>query len=466
MHIQRRTLIVGAVAASLGAAASVRTCRASVGAARLSTFRGAGDKDDNAALRRALATGRPVHLAAGEGAGPSGEYLLGSIELGPGAVITGDGIGRTIVRPAATEALRPNIFFCDSGSGATTVRGIQISDLTLRGWSVERGFAEHEHLLNFNGVEDLSIARVAFEAFRGDALYLGSGTLPGQERHNRAIRVTNCTFDGVNHQNRNGISIIDADDIAIENCSFRNCTRPDMPGAIDMEPDQTPLARVRNIRVRNCRFARVGGNFATIALSTSAAVRTLPSQILIENNIFEDYAGVGAEISLDVGRRLSSGDPDMGVIVRGNRGRGGRSIYAFYAAKGVRAEGNEWRDYAAGSIMGFDKPHQLLRNARIADRFMRCGLSSKVGLGVFNVSGLALDGSEFVDCGDGGPNAYAIDFDRGASESVSLRGVRVLSPTGRTRHAVMREAAHRFSPRSNVENGNDFGGLSAISISR
>ena len=75
-------------------------------------------------------------------------------------------------------------------------------------------------------------------------------------------------------------------------------------------------------------------------------------------------------------------------------------------------------------------------------------------------------GSAFVDCGDGSPNAYAISFGRAASEHVSLENVTITSPTGRTRAAVVREWGHRFSPRTNRQGGNDFGGLPAVDITR
>ena len=114
--------------------------------------------------------------------------------------------------------------------------------------------------------------------------------------------------------------------------------------------------------------------------------------------------------------------------------------------------------------MGYDEPRFLVRDSSIADSFIRCGTRNKVGMYIFNVSGLDLAGSTFIDCGDGSLNAYAISFNTGVSERVSLRHVTVRSPTGRTRFAVVKERGHRFTPHTNTQRDNDFGGLFAASI--
>lgn len=430
-------------------------------------YRRAGDVDDSEAFKRALATGLLVRVPAGGGSGPEGAYLVRNVSLGPGARLRGDGIGRTVLRLSSVGSVySPNLFVADSGDASRTIDGLRFADMTLRGWAREKGFSEHAHLLHLNGVRDVSIERVEFLGFQGDGLYLGSGINPGTERHNRQVLVRDCRFDGLNHQNRNAISILDGDGITIERCVFANCTRSDMPGAIDMEPNAVPFAVVRRIMVQQCRFTNIGGNVATIGLMLTSAVRSLPKDIQLRDNVFEGYAGSGAEIFVDAGRRVTAADPDMAIRILGNRGRRGKAVYAFYAAKGIVAQGNDWQDYAAGTALGYDQQAYLLRDARISDRFTRCGTVSKVGLALFNVANVALDGSAFIDCGDGGPNAYAIDFDRGASEGVSLRNVHVSSPTGRTRHAIMREARHRMKPASNREGGNDFGGLPAVPLLR
>lgn len=463
-EITRRSMIAGALGSATALALFHHRPAAPAQAAPARSvleFRRPGDQDDTAAFVRAIAATKQIHVPAGGGLGRGGAYLLGDVAPAPGTEIFGDGPGRTVIRPAGNHAAA---FFCDGGGARTRVTDIAIRDMTIEGWARERGFAEHMHLVNLSGVEEARIERVEFKGFQGDGLILSSGRGAGMERHNRSVRVQDCVFDGLNHQNRNGISVIDGDGIWIEGCSFRNCTRPNMPGAIDFEPDENAFAIIRNITVKGCRFENVGGNAGVIAFHIPAAVRTLPSRIDILENVIDRYVGSGAAIYFNVTRRLPPDAPDMAIRIQGNRGSNGSWVYDFYSAKGIQAEANIWQDYRYGSRLGYTEPRHLVRNARISDRFVRCGTENKVGLYVFNVSGLDLSGSAFVDCGDGSANAYAISFARGSSEHVSLQNVEVASPTGRTRFAVVREAGHRFVPGTNRQGGNNFGGLTAASI--
>lgn len=422
-------------------------------------FRRAGDPDDSAAFARALAAGGPIHVPAGRGSGPGGAYLVGDVAPRAGSVITGDG-SSTVIRPSPGSLAA---FFCDSGSARSRIAGLQFRDLTLEGWSRERGFAEHYHLLNLAGVENVVIERVTFRAFQGDGLILSSGRVPGTERHNRAIVVRDCIFDGVNRQNRNAISVIDVDGLRIEGCQFRSCTRPDMPGAIDVEPDANAFAVIRSIAIVGCRFANIGGNVGMIGFHIPGAVRAVPSGIEIEGNSFESYAGTGAAVYVNLNRRPPAGT-NMAMQISNNTGSNGAWVYHFYAAAGIRTSGNVWQDFDYGALLGFHDQQQLLRDAAIADSFVRCGLRNKVGMYVIRASGLDLAGSSFVDCGDGSANAYAISFAQGESDHVSLSNVRVSAPTGRTRRAVVREAGHVSLGRTNTQRGNDYGGLAAASI--
>jgi len=327
------------------------------------------------------------------------------------------------------------------------------------------GFSEHRHLVSVHGVTSLLVERVLFRGFRGDGLMIGSSVIPHSERHNRGVSVKACQFDGVNKDNRNAISVLDGDGIAIAGCQFRNCSRRDMPGAIDFEPEASAYAVIRNISVTDCRFDNVGGGVAAISLFVPAAV-PLPRNITIAGNIFRDYSGAGNAVSLNVNRALSASAPGMGVTISGNRGFNGRGIYGFVSAKGVRAFDNEWRDYDGGVLIGYVEPGNVARDVAIQDRFVRCARSGGGVIRIHNVSGAVLDGSQFTDCGSASAPSFAILFAQGASERVSLRGVRVAGLRGREARAVMGEPGHRLDPASNVERGNDFGGFQAVSIVR
>lgn len=425
-------------------------------------FRLPRDADDTAALQRAIATRRPVYVPASAGLGPGGVYLVNDVTLIAGADLFGDGIGRTILRPGGNQA----VFHCDSGSVAARIVGICISNLTLEGWVVKRGFAEHRHLLHLNGVQDVLVENIEFKGFQGDGFCLGSSRQAGTTRHNRGITIRKCVFDGVNNNNRNGISVIDGEQILIEDCIFKNCTRANMPGAIDFEPDATAAAIIRDIIIRRCQFINTGGNVAVIAFHIPPQVIALPRQISITDNLFENYRGTGGEIYFNMNRTLWDESPSMSIVVNGNRGFGGQWVYTFYAVKGIFAGGNKWENYKQGAMIGYIAPNQKARAVKLSDQFVECGKVSGVGIYIFNVSRLALQGCRLIDCGNGSNTSYGICFSRGKSEYVTLTGVQVRAPSGKTYVAVIRDQLHELSPSTNVQHSNDLGGLPGIDISK
>ena len=82
------------------------------------------------------------------------------------------------------------------------VHNVTIESITFRGRSVQDGFSEHVHNVNAMGVKTLVIHNVAFEAFQGDGLYLGTGfSLTDPVAHNFEVVVSNSEFRGVNSEN-------------------------------------------------------------------------------------------------------------------------------------------------------------------------------------------------------------------------------------------------------------------------
>ena len=107
----------------------------------------------------------------------------------------------------------------------------------------------------------------------------------------------------------------------------------------------------------------------------------------------------------------------------------------------------------------------IMRDATISDRFVRCGRGGGGLIRVYNVAGLTLDGSQFLDCGSEAEPSFAVVLAQGKSERVSLQGVRVASLRGRGSAAVTVEPGHRLDRSSNVMRGNDFGGFPSVAIS-
>ena len=421
-----------------------------------------GDIDDTAAFRRAIVERRPIYLPASQGSGVHGEYLVRELKLVSGVKIFGDGIGRTIIRPIETDA----VFHCDSGSPHSSIDGVTLSDFTIHGHVLERGFEEHCHLMHLNGVQDLLLENIEFKGFQGDGLHLGSSRIVDTERHNRRIVVRGCIFDGVNNDNRNAISVIDGEDLSVASCRFLNCTRPNMPGAIDFEPNSNSFAIIRNIIITRCSFKNVGGNVASIAFHIPRRVNITPFNIEIRENVFENYRGSGGEIYINVNKKLSPSDIGMNILIQGNIGKAGGWVYRVYAASGLKALDNKWSEYNYGSMIGAGGPNQPAVNIELSDIFVRCGQIGKVGMYVLDVAILSLKNCTMIDCGDGSKNAYAICFAKGESRNVTLADLNIRSPHRRTFVAVIKEQLHKLNPQGNRQIRNKFGGLPAIDITK
>lgn len=141
-----------------------------------------------------------------------------------------------------------------------SIRNIVIRDLKFFSDVKKNKFDELLHQISAHGVSNFKVQNCQFIGFLGDGIAVNASTDYKQFRnaYNKAIEITNCTFDGVNNDNRQGVSIYYADGFRIENCTFKNITRSDMPGAIDIEPNDD-LQIVRNGIIKNCSFENIGG---------------------------------------------------------------------------------------------------------------------------------------------------------------------------------------------------------------
>lgn len=456
-------------------------------------FRKHSDPDDTLSIQRALATGWPVRLAGGMGTGPNGEYYVDqndptgatSLIQRNGIVLIGDGKDRTIVRPkqASGYALHASK---NNSDPALNYRGLRISDIAFQGWVVEEGFQEHTHLLSLSCVSDCVIERCAFVAWRGDALYVGQGNGSG---HNERFTIRDCYFDGVNNNQRNGISLIDCDTFTIENNSFLRCSRPGtpgyvsgaydvmssiagpgMPGAIDCEPNGGN-AKIVNGIIRGNHFSGCSGNVGTIGIQIP---NTVPKGnvrgILIEGNAFRQNFVRGFEIHCHIVHVLadpvSADEPGNMLVVRDNHGWDGaasQGCISLFCVKDALVEGNSFSDYGGGCLFGYvaDSRSMKVMNVTVArNRFTRCAsqAGSRLLFRIFDADGLIFDGNIMDDCGDGSVFAYIWDFNAGTSRGVEILNNIVTSATGKTsNNAIIKEAAHTFTASTNRQLGNTFG---------
>lgn len=407
--------------------------------------------DWTAAFNMACTVARRVHI-------PAGEYVLRSAGVPSDTEIFGDGDSSILRMPSDARYL----ITVDSGSAdiERNVRAMSMRGLQLRASCDTDGMSEFRHLLSLNGVSRVRLERILFRGFRGDAVYLGSGNDGNSERHNAGIDIVDCRFDGINRENRNGISVIDCDGLLVDRCRFENLTRRNMPGAIDVEPNRNPYHVVRNIHLRRNRFNRVGGNAAVISVYVPAEAPA-PRNIVVEDNVSDDYLGSGSFFHYNDNRPPAREATDAAIVVRRNEASAGAASVALASGKGIVLAENRFRDFRLSARVGFDSPTLGVRNVTLKNNlFERCGTSAPSAVTVHRADGVLFASNRFIDGGDPRMRASsAVLFARGRSSGVVFEGNRFETNGKRDAVAIQTDPAHALAPATNRFAGNMLNGL-------
>lgn len=445
MH--RRTLLAwaGAVLASQ----IVRAQAEPATPADIRQFAIPGQRDWTEAFRLACAASSKVYF-------PLGTYELRSATWPSDIEIYGDGDGSVLVMPGDAEFL----LLADSGSAGNRLRNLVLHDVQLRGTCDVDGFDEYRHLVSINGVQGVRIHNVLVKGFRGDGIYIGSGTKAGQERHNSDVAIEDCRFDGINRANRNAVTVIDGDGIVIRRNSFANTTAPNMPGAVDVEPDRFPFHVVRNISITDNQFDSIGGFVGIITVSVPKEVVAAPANIVVERNTSVRYEGSGAFFYINANRLPDAKNAARDIRFARNNARGGAMPFLL-TGRAIRAEDNRFSDFTQAGCIGFTEAADGAADVKFTgNELTRCGSVGGRGMIVYSAQGLYLARNRFIDCGAGEVGrAYALVFGPGRSSGIDLDGNEFSSPRGRTKVAIQRDAAHVFAASGNRFAGNRMNGL-------
>ncbi|MEJ2866422.1 right-handed parallel beta-helix repeat-containing protein [Actinomycetospora sp. OC33-EN08] len=403
---------------------------------------GDGETDDSAALQEA------IEAAAGGGAVGLGDrrYLVGNVRLRSGTRIVGP--GTLVFRPGARHALTVNPGTGGTSDPARNVRDITIDGVDFEGRSRE-GFAEYEYQIWLSAVSDVTIRACRFTAFQGDAIMIGSGEQAGVERHNQRLRILDCRFDGVNKQNRNAVSIIDAARVEIRRCGFTRCSRPDMPGPIDIEPNpQDRTAVLADIAITDNVFSDVGGNVAAVSLAITPPVLDRPlSGLVVRGNTFSGYPRSAVRLAWEKRNASGSDRPSRAVVEDNTVTAGGLYFCELYGLRDITVRRNRvTRATNTGAQIG-------LRDRRCVD----VTISDNVWTNVAARSGatvaaaecdrLVVDGNQV----EGPHPSVLVSLSTGGSTS-ALTVTDNRLPDGMA--VADLETGHETTPSSNVARGN------------
>ena len=142
-----------------------------------------------------------------------------------------------------------------------------------RGRDYQRG--EWRHAMTINGSRNVVVEGLVLEESGGDGIYISA---PSPENASRDIVIRDCVCDR-NH--RQGLSVISAENLLVENCVFKNTKGVAPEDGIDIEPNKASDYFV-NCVFRNCVSENNAGNGFEIALSQSRNT-TAPCSIRFEN---------------------------------------------------------------------------------------------------------------------------------------------------------------------------------------
>lgn len=236
--------------------------------------------------------------------------------------------------------------------GTMTVTPITMpSDVTLHCHpqaliKAKTGYGINDRLLNFNGAKNITIeangaaiqmlkseyttgeqrhavfminsADVRIRNLRaidsgGDGFYIGRDTAAGT--HCKRIRIEGC-YAGNNR--RQGMSIVSAEDVWVNDCAFEGTTGTDPQCGLDIEPNDGQDV-LRNINVRGLRTSSNSGGGILVALRALATA-------------------AGNTVSIDIDGHVSVGD-GTAVVGKG---------YAAFSCVG--ANGGAWANVIGGTV--------------------------------------------------------------------------------------------------------------------
>jgi hypothetical protein len=367
---------------------------------------GDGVTDDTAAVQAACTAANGVFF-------PSGTYKVTSpITLKSNNMVFGEGASSVILYTGT--ATSQGALYANSGSASTYVENLVVQNLKILGTVATAGFSEFIHLISFSGVRNCLIDNCEVVGFRGDGIYIGSGDVALQERHNIDVTISNCFIDGVNNDNRNGISVIDGNGVAIENNYLTRCTRSNMPGAIDIEPDANNYHIIQNISIRNNRIYDCRGGVGAITIFLGIQTySTPPNGFLVEGNYIDTPNPPGDStygIFFEFGNPFASPTPippiteathNLGIRILNNYVKlpntGPGRAFTVWNLNDTIIDGNQFVGGSA-SLIGF--PNTAVFDLALTNNsFRNVNGTDDYAVSINNGQRLTIQGNTFTDCG-------------------------------------------------------------------
>lgn len=213
-----------------------------------------------------------------------------------------------------------------------SVRNVKLKNITFRTVNDGSTFLQWTHAIQTKGVNGFTVEKCRIEDFWGDGICLNHyGDTPetGERARNQNVKIVkNTIVGGDHHNNRNGISVINGKNVLIKKNTILNTSRHDMPGAIDVEPNNSAYT-MENIEIigNTIKGSRGNGGAVQLCVTNGSPGR----QITVKNNNISD-SNTGVCV------HLNNVDNASDFVIRNNNIAGDTSPFRFVGDEKLRAK--------------------------------------------------------------------------------------------------------------------------------
>ena len=275
----------------------------------------------------------------------------------------------------ARSNLADGIFVLDANvanqftNDANSIKNVTFIGITWLMDVVANGFDELMHCVCASGTSGLYFDHCRFVGFMGDGLAVcrgrGTGPVVGalpSFGYNANTVVTNCIFDGINKDNRQGISIYHCDGFTIMDNVFKNTTKAGMPGAIDIESDSDSTTTRCGLITRNT-FDNIGG-FAGIAILPRLNSTVPMRQIEVSYNLFTNITGGSWVANVYAGAGQMPNTKSCNFVFRHNHCVNVGSAFVVRQLDGVIIRNNTFKNATTTGVYQVDSCNntQIIEN--------------------------------------------------------------------------------------------------------
>lgn len=182
-----------------------------------------------------------------------------------------------VARPGAFSGIYSTLFYLDECNNITVI-GYGATFKMQKNEYIAYNNSQFRHCISMMSCNNIKIYGLKLMDSGGDGILVASWTGITLQRYCENILLKDLWAD--NHY-RQGISVISAQHVRIENCWFTNTSGTEPQAGVDIEPNQ-PYERLIDIVFEKCRFTGNAGSGILIA-PISINSTTLPMDVTFSN---------------------------------------------------------------------------------------------------------------------------------------------------------------------------------------